>query len=160
MRSRFRFLLIATLCLVAWRPATAQISFGKPVCDASLAVDTRSTGIQASASYLGHVGASIYKLRETPLQGPDTGFRVDLGIGLGNDLNRLEAFRFAAGYTFVSDPSASRDHRVNGLGVFAQFDLVLTQHILVGAYGLSPLAKGHDFGTMGLRVGVRLPPYR
>lgn len=143
-------------------PACAQayFNFGKPLIEASATADTRSTGIEASFTYLVHGGVSVYKLRESPISGPNTGMRVDLGCGMGDRWGDFESFHFSAGFSLVSDPDKSRDHRVNGVGLFAQADLTLGAHILVGAYALGPLAKGQDFGTVGVKVGYRFPPYR
>ena len=145
-------------------PACAQayFNFGKPLIEASATADARSTGIEASFTFLVHGGVSVYKLRETPMAGPNTGMRIDLGCGLGDDTQGglAECFHFSAGLSLVSDPDKSRDHRVNGVGLFAQADLTLGAHVLVGAYALGPLAKGQDFGTVGVKVGYRFPPYR
>jgi hypothetical protein len=153
-------ILLATVLALSTEPVTAQsIDFGKPLWDLSVTADSRSVGIETSFTYVLHGGLSAYQLRETPLSGPDTGLRLDLGFGLGDKWKGFEAFHFSMGGSLVSDPSPRNDHRVRGLGLFAQADLTLGAHILVGVYGLAPMAKGHDFGTVGVKVGVRLPPY-
>jgi hypothetical protein len=141
-------------------PASAQgMYYGLPLMEVSAISDARSTGVEASFTFLLHAGIAAYKLKETPLKGPDTGARLDLGFGLGKNWRYFEAFHFSTGLSFVTDPDQRRDHRIQGVGLFAQADLTLGAHVLVGVYALTPLAKGQDFGTVGLKVGVRLPPY-
>lgn len=154
-----RLLLLLTLLGVWTCPASAQISFGKALVEVSATSDTRSTGVEASFTYLLHAGVATYKVKDAPLSGPDTGYRVDLGFGMGNEWRDFEAFHFSTGFSFVTDPDWRRDHQIHGVGLFAQADLTLGNHILVGAYALGPFAKGQNFGTAGLKVGVRLPPY-
>jgi hypothetical protein len=156
------WILLLCLLLGAALPACAQnfIDLGAPLAEVSVTADARSTGFEASMTQGLHAGLAVYKLRQPPLGGPDTGFHLDLGLGSEIKGELLEAFHLSGGLSVVSDPARLRDHRVDGLGAFLQADCTLAAHILVGAYVLLPLATGHDFGTLGARIGVRLPPYR